>query len=143
MKEIIRAILKSSSGYVPVNEAYRDKLILDRESIKYVYEPVVESELNVSRKWAYRTTSPIFRKLFAEAARAVEEILARDEEPFALDIGTYSFTVTYADKTRAAREFYLSGDEFKECFAIVKQMVPGCEYTPAVLLTSEDYGEEE
>ena len=27
-------------------------------------------------------------------------------------------------------------------FAIIKQMVPGCEYTPAVLLTSEDYNEE-
>jgi hypothetical protein len=58
------------------------------------------------------------------------------------DLGVTSFTVTYTDKTKATRDFILPGDDFKECFAIIKQMVPGCEYTPAVLLTSDDYKEE-
>ena len=55
------------------------------------------------------------------------------------DLGSTTFTVTYADKTEVKRQFVLPGDVFRECFAIIKQMVPGCEYTPAVLLTSEDY----
>lgn len=59
------------------------------------------------------------------------------------DLGVSSFTVTYADKTKATRNFILRGDDFKECFCIVKQMVPGCDYTPAMPLTSEDYDEEE
>lgn len=37
----------------------------------------------------------------------------------------------------------MSGDFFEELFKIIKSMVPECEYTPAVLFTSEDYEEEE
>ena len=106
------------------------------------YTPVVESEINMPRKWTYKTSSPIFQKLFREAAAAVEVILNWEEEPFVTDLGVTSFTITYADKTKATRDFILPGDDFKECFAIIKQMVPGCEYTPAVLLTSDDYDEE-
>ena len=142
MAEIIRIIIKGGSGYGPVDEAYSDKVTIERDSIRYEYEPAVESDINVPRKWSYRTTSPIFLKLFAEAADAVEKILNREEGPFVTDLGVTTFTVTYADKTKATRDFILPGDEFKECFYIIKQMVPSCEYTPAVLLTSEDYDEE-
>ena len=141
MEEIIRITIKGGSGYGPVNEAYSDKVTIDLDSIRYEYMPVVESEINVPRKWSYKTTSPIFRKLFSEAAAAVESILHWDEEPFVTDLGVTTFSVTYVDKTKATRDFILPGDDFKECFAIIKQMVPGCEYTPAVLLTSEDYAD--
>ena len=142
MADIIRIVIKGSSGYGPVDEAYSDKVTIDRDSIRYEYTPVVESEINIYRKWAYKTSSPIFQKLFREAAAAVEVILDREEKPIATDLGVTSFTVTYTDKTKATRDFILPGDDFKECFAIIKQMVPGCEYTPAVLLTSDDYKEE-
>ena len=141
MADIIRIIIKGRSGYGPVDEAYSDKVTIDRNSIRYEYEPVVESDINVPRKWSYETTSPIFQKMFTEAAAAVEEILHREEGPFVTDLGVTTFMVTYADKTKTTRDFIPPGDEFKECFDIVKQMVPGCEYTPAVLLTSEDYDE--
>ena len=59
------------------------------------------------------------------------------------EFGITTFSVTYADDSKATRVFTLPGDEFEECFAIIKQMVPGCEYTPAVLLTSEDYADDE
>jgi len=142
MADIIRITIKGESGYGPVDEAYSDKVTIDRDSIRYEYKPVVESEINPPRKWSYKTSSPIFQKLFREAAAAVEVILNWEEEPFVTDLGVTSFTVTYADKTKATRDFILPGDDFKECFAIIKQMVPGCEYTPAVLLTSDDYDEE-
>ena len=142
MADIIRISIKGGSGYGPVDEAYSDKVTVDRGSIRYEYEPVVESDINVPRIWSYKTTSPIFLKLFNEAADAVEKILKREEKPFATDLGVTTFTVTYADKTKSTRDFILPGDDFKECFAIIKQMVPGCEYTPAVLLTSDDYDEE-
>lgn len=141
MADIIRITIKGESGYGPVDEAYSDKVTVDLDSIRYEYKPVLESEINVPRKWSYKTTSPIFRKLFNEAATAVESILHWDEEPFVTDLGATTFSVTYADKTKATRDFILPGDDFKECFAIIKQMVPGCEYTPAVLLTSEDYAD--
>ena len=131
MADIFRIVIKGGSGYGPVDEAFSDKVTIDCDSIRYEY-----------RKWTYKTSSPIFQKLFREAAAAVEVILNWEEEPFVTDLGVTSFTVTYADKTKATRDFILPGDDFKECFAIIKQMVPGCEYTPAVLLTSDDYDEE-
>ena len=141
MTDIIRIIIKGGSGYVPVDEAFNDKVTIDRDSIRYEYNPVIESEINMPRKWSYKTSGPIFQKLFREVAAAVADILHWQEEPFATDLGVTSFTATYADKTMATRNFILPGDDFKECFAIIKQMVPGCEYTPVVLLTSEDYAD--
>ena len=45
--------------------------------------------------------------------------------------------------TRVTGDFILPGDDFKECFTIIRQMVRGCEYVPAVLLTSEDYADDD
>ncbi len=126
MADIFRIVIKGGSGYGPVDEAFSDKVTIDCDSIRYEYTPVVESEINMPRKWA----------------AAVEAILNWEEEPFVTDLGVTTFTVTYADKTKTTRDFILPGDDFKECFAIIKQMVPGCEYMPAVLLTSDDYDEE-
>ena len=141
MADIIRIIIKGESGYGPVDEAYSDKVTIERDSIRYEYKPVVESEINPPRRWSYKTTSQIYQKRFREAATAVEAILSWEEEPFVTDLCVTTFTLTYADKTKATRDFILPGDDFKECFAIIKQMVPGCEYVPAVLLTSEDYSD--
>ena len=74
MTDIIRIIIKGGSGYCPVDEAYSDKVTIDRDSIRYEYKSVVESEINPPRKWSYKTTSPIHQKRFREAA-AVEAIL--------------------------------------------------------------------
>ncbi len=142
MAHITKIIIKGESGYAPVEESYRDKITIDHDSIRYKYKPEVESDFNVPRKWSYKTSSPIFRKLFTEAAAAVEEILKCEEMPLASDLGTTTFTLVYADKRKVKRSFTVPGDEFRECFSIIKQMVPGCEYVPAVLLTSEDYEEE-
>ena len=53
MADIIRIIIKGGSGYGPVDEAYSDKVTIDRGSIRYEYEPVVESDIKVPRKWSY------------------------------------------------------------------------------------------
>ena len=49
MADIIRIIIKGEFGYGPVDEAYSDKVAIDRDSIRYEYEPVVESNINVLR----------------------------------------------------------------------------------------------
>ena len=143
MKDIIRITIKSEPGFCCVEEAYRDKITITKDSIRYEYTPRIESERNVSRKWSYKTTSPIYQKLFKNAVLAVEAILNWEMNPFdADDVGVTTFTVTYDDKSKQTREYFLSGDDFRECFSIIKQMVPGCEYIPAVLLFSEDYEED-
>ena len=36
-----------------MDETYSDKVTIDRGSIRYEYEPVVESDIKVPRKWSY------------------------------------------------------------------------------------------
>lgn len=140
-RDIIRISIKGESGYCAAEDAYSDRLTITRNSITYDYKPLFESEMNASRKWSYKTISPFFETLFDSTAKAVDEILHMEDVLFVTDIGVTSFTVTYADKTKDARDFYLPGDEFQNCFSIIKQMVPGCEDVPYVIQTSEDYGE--
>ena len=106
MADIIRIIIKGESGYGPVDEAFKDKVTIDLDSIRYEYKPVVESKINVPRKWSFKTSSPIFQKRFKEVADSVETILHWKERPFVTDIGATTFAVTYADKTKASRDFF-------------------------------------
>ena len=141
-KEIIRIVIKSKSGYGPVEEAFEDKVVITRDSIRYEYTPYLASETNPVRKWSYKTTSPIFQKEFDTLTLLMPKVMTM-EGLFVTDVGAITFTITYSDKSRGEREFFLPGDNFKEVFSVVKTMVPGCEYVPAVLLTSEDYEENE
>ena len=49
-KEIIRVVIKGSSGYGPVEEAFEDKVAITRDSIRYEYTPYLASETNPVRK---------------------------------------------------------------------------------------------
>lgn len=141
MNEIIKITIKGESGYGPGDKAYHDKIIIEQGSIRYEYNPIIESDVNTARKWSYKTTNPTFQKRFTDAAVAVEKILNWEDLLFCTDVGLTSFMVIYADKTKCSRDFFLPRDDFKECFSIIKKMVPDCEYMPTTLLTSEDYEE--
>ena len=53
--DIIKIMIKSASGYGPIDDAYEDKITLTDSSISYEYtpHPLSQSELNVYRKWSY------------------------------------------------------------------------------------------
>jgi hypothetical protein len=139
--EINKIVVKGSSGWGILDEAYDDKVTITGESIAYEYRPTIETEINPTRKWSYKTTSPIFKKLYADLVEVMPTVVNHDADLFCTDVGGIEFIVTYADKTKFRQMFFLPGDEFKDCFRIIKQMVPGCEYVPAVLLTRDDYQE--
>ena len=142
MKEIIRIVVKGSSGFCPLDEAYDDKITITLESISYEYKPVRETDTNTLKKWSYRTNSPIFKEQYKKISDLVFEVFDRDVEIFYCDIGSIEFIITYSDKQKLHKKFYLPSDEFAEQFKQIKMMVPICEYTPAVLLTSEDFDNE-
>ncbi len=143
MKDIIQIVIKGASGYGCIDEAYNDKVTITSESISYEYVPYVETEINPKRKWSYKTNSPIFKMKFSHIAQMIPEIIERDIEEFCTDIGGIEFNITYADKTKFKKIYWVSGDYFNELFAMIKSLVPDCEYTPAVLLTSDDFDENE
>ncbi len=127
MADIIRIAIKTTSGYCCIDDAYTDKMILCKDSIRYRHLPVRENEANATRTWSYKSTNPVFQKLFTEACAVIEEILAREEESFVFDAGTITFRVTFADKTVKLREFFQTTDDFKVLYDIINQMVPECE----------------
>ena len=145
MPDIIRIIIKGASGYGPVDEAYEDKLVITSSSISYEYKPhpMSRSEMNIYRKWSYKTTSPVFKNLFSKVVEMTPHFLYNDETLFATDIGPTSITATFDDKHRETVNYFCPSEFFEEYFRVIKQMVPGCEYTPAVLLTDEDFEDEE
>ena len=49
----------------------------------------------------------------------------------------------YEDGHREKTNYYCPSECFVEWFRVIKRMLPACEYTPVVLLTNEDYEQEE
>ena len=143
MSDIIRIVIKGASGYCCSDEAYNDKVTITSDSIAYEYIPFLESDLNPKRKWSYKTDSPLFKMLYSSVVEMLPRYLEEDIERFCTDIGGIEFIVTYSDKTKYKNIFWVPGDDFMELFRAIKQMIPTTEYTPAVLLTSEDFEDEE
>lgn len=143
MPEIERIVIKGASGYCCIDEAFNDKVTITPESIAYEYIPGIESEMNPKRKWSYKTNSPLFKIKYDAIVSMLPEIIERGIAVFCTDIGGIEFHITYSDKTKFKEIYWVPGDYFEELFKIIKSMVPECEYTPAVLLTSEDYEEGE
>ena len=129
---ITKIIIKGTSGYGPISESYKDKLVVTADNISYEYIPYQESIANTSHKWRYKTNSPLFRHLFLQAAEIIPAVLTVNAPPVS-DIGKTTFIVSYDNGSREKREFFLPGQYFGDIFKILKQMVPGCEYEPAVL----------
>ena len=143
VKYIARIVIKGASGYGSADEAYNDKVTITPTSISYEYKPMYESELNPSRKWSYKTNSPIFRMMYDKVAGMLPAIIERGIQEFCTDIGGIEFNITYSDKTKFKEIYWVPGDYFEELLVAIKCMVPETEYTPAVLLTSEDFDDEE
>lgn len=143
VKYIARIVIKGASGYGSADEAYNDKVTITPTSISYEYKPMYESELNPSRKWSYKTNSPIFRMMYNKVAGMLPAIIERGIQEFCTDIGGIEFNITYSDKTKFKEIYWVPGDYFEELLVAIKCMVPETEYTPAVLLTSEDFDDEE
>lgn len=56
-----------------MDEAYSDKITVTGGSIAYEYQPMFEKK--PSRKWSYKTNSPIFKKLYADLVDVMSVIV--------------------------------------------------------------------
>lgn len=141
---IIKVIIKGSSGYGPVDEAYEDKVTITTNSISYEYkpDPMSQLETNIARKWSYKTNSPLFEHTFKLIADMTPMYLNSDEILMVTDVGPVTITAIFEDKHRETATFFCPTEFFAEFFRVVKRMVPQTEYIPATLLTEEDYEDE-
>ena len=128
MKEVRRITVKRNAVYGNEHEAYMDTLRIEAGGIRYEHRPVFYSEKDQSaRTWEYITNSPAFEALFRPAAAEAEAILAGEDPDSEKNVGDISFTVTYSNRTRRTRTFFLTAKAFPAFFAAVRQMVPKCE----------------
>ena len=137
-----KIIISGTSGYVDIEEEYSDTLSITEDSIEYECNPNQPSYMNPIQKWSYKTNSPAFRKLFELALKATREIFERDPKCPGTDMPETKFSVTYHNNETVQKVFWVSSNEFSECFSILKKMVPPCELMPCVLQTAEDYRKE-
>jgi hypothetical protein len=70
------------------------------------------------------------------------DILYNDEILFCTDIGPTGIIATFEDKHREKASFFCPSEFFLDYSRAIKQLVPACEYTPAVLITSDEEDEE-
>ena len=113
-------------------------MTLTSNSFSYEYNPEVESEMNPSISWRYKTSSINFKVQFEKisklAIKALQEIIDYECE----DVGEITIAVTFADKTKLKESYFLSGEEFEELFKAIKEVCPTKEI-PEVLKTNADY----
>ena len=137
--DIAKIMISGESGYVSVEEEYRDTLSITDHSIEYECNPYQPSYLNPIQRWSYATNSSNFKRLFNLALKSTREIFTRDPECPGTDMPVTRFHVTYYNNETIKKVYMADSDEFSECFSILKKMVPPCELVPWVLKTSEDY----
>lgn len=139
MNEIIKVVIRGASGFCCEDEAYHDRLVITPEGLNYEYIPLVESEINPKRKWKYTTTSPVYREMYRRIEEMIPDIIQSETVDECTDVGGIEFQITYSDKNKVKKLFWVQGDYFADLFKLIKNIVPKCEYTPVVLLTKTSH----
>ena len=127
------------SGYVSAEEEYKDVLTITDHSIEYECTPYEPWKMNPNQKWSFTTNSIAFGKLFELVADAVIEVFHRNPECPGTDMPETGFMISFSNGKSVHKSYLVGSDEFRDCFDLVKKMIPGCELMPGVLKTSEDY----
>ena len=141
MNEIIKVVIKDeSSAFAPEEEAYKDKISITRETFKYTYLPVVESDVNTPHKMKYKTNSVLFQRLYDKITEMIPGIV-NDVYPASEEVGATVFSITYSDKTKVKRRFYTSREPFRDLFQLIGEMIPRSESVPETLIvkTEEEF----
>lgn len=142
--EIKEIIIRGTSGFCHVDEAYEDELVLTETSISYEYipHPMSRLETNIYRKWAYdATNSPEFKSLYSQVTEMTPKYLNDIDKDFVTDVGPIIITAKYEDDYSQTADFYCDNEFFEEYFSIIKKMIPEFECMPTMLVLAEDFKE--
>ena len=142
--EIVKVIIKSTSGYGSIYEAYQDTLTITPDSMSYICTPKFsgESVFRAVAKWKYQTNNPRFREMFVCVSEMIADVIGNGINVFAFDTGEISFKVVFKDRTCRKDSYFIDCSYFETIFSVIRRFVPAYEPMPAVLET-EDYLDEE
>ena len=136
--QVEHIIIRGESGYVPPEWEYTDTLLITEHSVEYECKPYNPMKTNPIQKWVYVTNSMIFKKLFDQVVDAVYEVFIRDPKCSFTDLPFWTFQVTYKDGSMVKKIYTSHPEEFKDCFTVIRKLVPPCELIPCMLRISRD-----
>lgn len=138
---IVKIVIKSESGYVPVTLAYKDKLTITSNSISYEYNPLLESSETI--KWSYKTSSDAFQKCFYKVHYQALLLLEKQDTDIVLDAGAMSVELYFDDKSKKKVSAATVSRIFEDFLREAKPLVPVNEYFPESLKSDSYYHQEE
>ena len=132
---IVKVVIKSTSGYGSIYEAYQDILIITPDSISYIFTPECpeESTFRTTSKWKYQTNNSIFREMFVNISEMIAAVIENGISMKACDTGIISFKVFFDDKTSIKDSYIINNGYFNNIFSVIREFVPPYEPMPAVL----------
>lgn len=138
LANILKIVIKKVSGFCCYNELYEDSITLTDKSFLYEYKPVNETEKNTKKKWKFQTSSEKFKNQFEKICVLVEDTIRQDIFETCTDVGGIEFSVSFSDKTKYKKVFWVSSGHFIDLFQEIKALVPTYEDIPNILGTDPD-----
>lgn len=133
MHRISSIMMRSTSGFCSLDEAYSETLTIKKNSIRYVYAPVLKIEGHDYKRWAYSVVSTSFAELFEKAAIAAGRLLYIQEEVYCCDCREFRLRITFEDKKTVTKTFDGVPNGTTELWKFFSQMIPGCETLPLMM----------
>lgn len=122
MEAKTKIIISTTSGFVPIDYAFRDRIVITDHSIHYEFKPRIQEHLS-NMSWTARTDNPKYLALFD---KLLEAVITKIEDPpliFCCDVGEIRISVVFPDKSKKSRSFEVCWEDMEPCFSIMNQMV--------------------
>lgn len=133
VESIIRIAVEGSSGMTSIEDSFSDKLVITPSEINYTSDPHGIHDAEAVSKWSYKTNSQAFEALYKQLAAKISDMLNLDDMLFVMDGGSVKFTVTYSDRRKKSVRYSDLDGSYRDCFELIRQMVPSSEALPLVI----------
>lgn len=133
MDSIIRIVIEGSSGMTSIEDMFSDRLVITPSEINYTSDPHGIHDAGAVSKWSYKTNSRAFEALYEQLTAKISDMFNLNDMLFVMDGGSVNFTVTYSDGRKKSMSYSYLSDSYRDCFELIKRMVPSSEALPLVL----------
>lgn len=133
VESIIRIVVEGSSGMTSIEDSFSDRLVITPSEINYTSDPHGIHDTEAVSKWSYKTNSQAFEALYKQLAEKISDMLNLGDMLFVMDGGSVNFTVTYSDRRKKSVRYSDLDGSYRDCFELIRQMVPSSEALPLVI----------
>lgn len=133
VESIIRIAVEGSSGMTSIEDIFSDRLVITPSEINYTSDPHGINDAEAVSKWSYKTNSRAFEALYEQLTAKISDMFNLNDILFVMDGGSVNFTVTYSDRRKKSVRYSDLDGSYRDCFELIRQMVPSSEALPLVI----------